>query len=404
MANPGDAEALGDAGPTPPLLPLSPERALDLLWQQAPDIAFVLLDVRGNIIGWRGAAAAMFGYGEDEVIGRPIDMLFVEEDRGLGLPELERRVAVSTSRSEDDRWHLRKDGVRIWVSGSLIALREGPSHVGFAKVMSDRTNLRAQLETTENRLTHAHDALRGRDVFFGRLTHEVRNALGPIHNVTELIERKGWLTADIEGPMRIVKRQVGQMERMMGDLAEVVRFGAGKLQLVRTSFDLGADLAEIAAAVQADAERKAQQLSVLVPAAAIPIWADRERVHQIVFNLLHNAIKYTPKGGRIWMQCTVEIDHAVIKIEDTGIGIAPSLLPVIFELFTQENPHQSGGGFGVGLSLVKDLVDAHGGFVEVRCDGKDKGSEFTVRLPLGAAPGPAPGPASDPAPDAPPLP
>ena len=400
MANPGDAEALGDAGPTPPLLPLSPERALDLLWQQAPDIAFVLLDVRGNIIGWRGAAAAMFGYGEDEVIGRPIDMLFVEEDRGLGLPELERRVAVSTSRSEDDRWHLRKDGVRIWVSGSLIALREGPSHVGFAKVMSDRTNLRAQLETTENRLTHAHDALRGRDVFFGRLTHEVRNALGPIHNVTELIERKGWLTADIEGPMRIVKRQVGQMERMMGDLAEVVRFGAGKLQLVRTSFDLGADLAEIAAAVQADAERKAQQLRVLVPAAAIPIWADRERVHQIVFNLLHNAIKYTPKGGRIWMQCTVEIDHAVIKIEDTGIGIAPSLLPVIFELFTQENPHQSGGGFGVGLSLVKDLVDAHGGFVEVRCDGKDKGSEFTVRLPLGAAPGPA----SDPAPDAPPLP
>ena len=400
MANPGDAEALGDAGPTPPLLPLSPERALDLLWQQAPDIAFVLLDVRGNIIGWRGAAAAMFGYGEDEVIGRPIDMLFVEEDRGLGLPELERRVAVSTTRSEDDRWHLRKDGVRIWVSGSLIALREGPSHVGFAKVMSDRTNLRAQLETTENRLTHAHDALRGRDVFFGRLTHEVRNALGPIHNVTELIERKGWLTADIEGPMRIVKRQVGQMERMMGDLAEVVRFGAGKLQLVRTSFDLGADLAEIAAAVQADAERKAQQLSVLVPAAAIPIWADRERVHQIVFNLLHNAIKYTPKGGRIWMQCTVEIDHAVIKIEDTGIGIAPSLLPVIFELFTQENPHQSGGGFGVGLSLVKDLVDAHGGFVEVRCDGKDKGSEFTVRLPLGAAPGPA----SDPAPDAPPLP
>ena len=400
MANPGDAEALGDAGPTPPLWPLSPERALDLLWQQAPDIAFVLLDVRGNIIGWRGAAAAMFGYGEDEVIGRPIDMLFVEEDRGLGLPELERRVAVSTTRSEDDRWHLRKDGVRIWVSGSLIALREGPSHVGFAKVMSDRTNLRAQLETTENRLTHAHDALRGRDVFFGRLTHEVRNALGPIHNVTELIERKGWLTADIEGPMRIVKRQVGQMERMMGDLAEVVRFGAGKLQLVRTSFDLGADLAEIAAAVQADAERKAQQLSVLVPAAAIPIWADRERVHQIVFNLLHNAVKYTPKGGRIWMQCTVEIDHAVIKIEDTGIGIAPSLLPVIFELFTQENPHQSGGGFGVGLSLVKDLVDAHGGFVEVRCDGKDKGSEFTVRLPLGAAPGPA----SDPAPDAPPLP
>jgi signal transduction histidine kinase len=121
---------------------------------------------------------------------------------------------------------------------------------------------------------------------------------------------------------------------------------------------------------------------VLVPPVPVAIVADRERVHQIVFNLLHNAIKYTPAGGRIWLRCTVEIDHAVIKVEDTGVGIEPSLLPVIFDLFTQENPQQSEGGFGVGLSLVRDLVHAHGGFVEVRCDGKGHGCEFSVRLPL----------------------
>ena len=106
-------------------------------------------------------------------------------------------------------------------------------------------------------------------------------------------------------------------------------------------------------------------------------------MHQIVFNLLHNAIKYTPEGGRVWLHCSVEVDEAVIKVEDTGVGIAPALLPEIFDLFTQENPHQSEGGFGVGLSLVKDLVDAHHGFVEVRSEGKNRGSEFTVRLPLG---------------------
>ena len=367
--------------------PLTPERALGLLWQQAPDFAFVLLDGTGRIIGWRGAAEALFGYAEAEILGQPIDILFTEEDRALGLPVLEKKVALSTQRSEDDRWHVRKDGMRIWVAGSLIALQEEGAHVGFAKVMCDRTNLRAQLETTQNRLDFAQDALNGRDVFFSRLTHEVRNALGPIRHVTDLLERKGLVSDELAAPIGVVKRQVGQMARMMDDLAEVVRFGAGKLQLVRQRFDLGADLTEIAATVRAEVDQKAQTLEVLVPPAPVTIDADRERVHQIVFNLLHNAVKYTPRGGRIWLQCTVEIEHAVIKVEDTGVGIAASLLPVIFELFTQENPHQSEGGFGVGLSLVKDLVDAHQGFVEVRCDGKDRGSEFTVRLPLEAGGG-----------------
>lgn len=362
---------------------MTAERALGLLWRQAPDFAFVLQDRDGAIVGWRAAAPGIFGYSEEEVLGRPIDFLFTEEDCALGLPQLERTVALSAHRSEDDRWHVRKDGSRIWVFGSLIALREDGQHVGFAKVMCDRTNLRAQLETLENRLAHAHEALHGRDIFFGRLTHELRNALGPIVNVTQLIERKGLISGEMAAPIAVVKRQVNQMERMMNDLAEVVRFGAGKLQLVKQKFDLASDLIEIAAVVTPDAERKALALAVHVPEEPVLIFADKERVHQIIFNLLHNAIKYTPRGGRVWLQCTVEVDQAVIKVEDTGIGIAPSLLPVIFELFTQENPHQSGGGFGLGLSLVKDLVDAHHGFVEVRCEGKDRGSEFTVRLPLG---------------------
>jgi PAS domain S-box-containing protein len=361
---------------------LTAERAFELLWQQAPDFAFVLLDRTGTVIAWRAASESIFGYSEPEMMGSTVDVLFTEEDRALGLPQLEREVALSAQRSEDDRWHVRKDGTRIWVFGSLIALREGDAHVGFAKVMTDRTNLRAHMETLQNRLDSAHEALRARDAFFGRLTHEIRNALGPINNVTDLIERRGLLTSELEMPISIVKRQVAQMARMLEDLAEVVRFGTGKLQLVKQRFDLGADLVEIAATVEQDAERKNQSIAVLVPPAPVPIVADKARVHQIVFNLLHNAIKYTPAGGRIWLQCTVEADQAVIKVEDTGIGIAPSLLPVIFELFTQEDPHQSSGGFGVGLSLVKDLVDAHQGFVEVRCDGKDQGSEFTVRLPL----------------------
>ncbi len=370
---------------------LTPEQALELLWQQAPNVAFVVLDAAGLITGWRGAAGDMFGYTEREVAGQPLELLFTPEDLDRDMARMERVVALATGRSEDDRWHVRQDGMRIWVTGSLIALHDAGRHVGFAKVMCDRTNLRAQMETTVNRLDHAHDVLRGRDVFFGRLTHEVRNALGPIRSVTELIDRRGLMTPELAMPINVVKRQVVQLERMMEDLAEVVRFGAGKLLLFKTAFDLTVDLREIAAAVQPEAAAKHQTLEVLVPSAPVMLQADKARVHQIVFNLLHNAIKYTPRGGRIWLHGTVEIDQAVIKVEDNGSGIPPTLLPVIFDLFTQENPHQSGGGFGVGLSLVKDLVDAHHGFVEVRSDGKNLGSEFTVRLPLTSAPTENPG-------------
>lgn len=361
-----------------------PDHLLGLLWRQAPDIAFVVLDPAGTITGWRGASQALFGYAETEVIGQSIDLLFVAEDCALGLPALERQVAISARCSEDDRWHLRKDGVRIWVAGSLIALSEQDVHVGFVKVIADRTNLRAQVETMENRLQRSADALRARDTFFGRLVHEVRNALAPIRTTLAIVARKGLVTPELVKPTRVVERQLSQMERMMDDLAEVVRFGAGKLSLVKTRFDLGTEIADIAAVVQSDAARKHQHMTVLVPTAPVAIVADRQRIHQILFNLLHNAIKYTPEAGQIWIQCTVEIDHAVVKVQDTGIGIDPALLPVIFELFTQENHSRSGGGFGVGLSLVRDLVHAHGGFVEVRCDGKGRGSEFSVRLPLHA--------------------
>lgn len=361
---------------------IDPAKAAALLWQQSPDIAFVVLNTAGVITGWQGASAALFGYHEKEIIGQHIDVLFVDEDRALGLPLLERQVAVSAQRSEDDRWHLRKDGARIWVAGSMVALKDGETHVGFVKVMTDRTNLRAQIETMENRLQRADKTLLARDAFFGRLVHEVRNALSPMRMAAEIMARKGLVTEELAKPAGVVNHQVVLLERMMKDLAEVVRFGAGKLSLSKTSFDLGAEIQEIVSVVLDEANKKQHKVSVLVPPVPVPIVADRQRVHQIVFNLLHNAIKYTPAGGSIWLRCTVEIDHAVIKVEDTGIGIDPSLLPVIFDLFTQENPQQSEGGFGVGLSLVKDLVYAHGGFVEVRCDGKGHGCEFSIRLPL----------------------
>ena len=361
--------------------PERPERLLHLLWDQAPDHAFIMLDRASKIISWRGASQAMLGYAEEEVLGRSLDFLFTEQDRARGMPQHERDVAVSAGRSEDNRWHVRKDGAQIWVFGSLVALRSGGEIAGFAKVISERTNKRAQIETMQNRLDAAKRDLQARDVFFARLSHEVRNALAPILNVASLLEHSG-KDEHARLPLAVIRRQVAQMERMMRDLTDVAKLGAGKLQLIKEQFDLGADLIEITESIRSQAKAKRQELDVMVPSTPVMIWADRQRVHQIIFNLLHNAIKYTPEGGQVWAHCTVEVDYAVVKIEDTGVGIAPELLPVIFDLFTQENPNQSEGGFGVGLSLVKDLVDAHHGFIEVQCDGKGKGAAFAVRLPL----------------------
>ena len=350
-------------------------------WDQAPDHALIFLDKDWRVVSWAGAAPDIFGYEETEVLGKTLHFLFTEEDQNARIPEHERAVAISAGRSEDDRWHVRKDGAKIWVNGSIAVLKEDDVIIGYSKVVIDRTNQRTLVETLQNRLAAAQHEIANRTVFFGRLAHEVRNCLQPIHMVVQLLKIEERSDA-AKLPLAVIGRQVVQLERMMKDLTEVARFGAGKLALHKTRFDVGQALSETADVARGTAIAKMQDFTVLLPGVPLEIEADRERLHQIVFNLLHNAIKYTPEHGRIWLHCTLEPGFAVIKVEDTGVGISAELLPVIFNLFTQENPEHSEGGFGVGLSLVKDLVDAHAGFVEVMCDGKGKGAVFAVRLPV----------------------
>ena len=167
--------------------------------------------------------------------------------------------------------------------------------------------------------------------------------------------------------------------------------GAGKLRLELDRFILQDALNDALDAARPDAAARRQSLQAVLPQLPVKIEADRQRVVQIIVNLLNNAVRYTPPGGSIWLKTTVETGHAVMRVEDTGEGIALEMQPRIFDLFTQGRTVAGrGGGLGIGLALVKELVAAHGGTVTVRSEGVGRGSEFTVRLPL-APPAEAPG-------------
>ncbi|HJV63202.1 MAG TPA: PAS domain-containing sensor histidine kinase [Albitalea sp.] len=360
------------------------EDLLGLLVRQTRDVSIILLDTDGTVVGWLGAAALLFGREAPEAIGTHFEFLFTEDDRAAGLPALELTIAAANSRAEDDRWHVRKDGSRLWISGVTVPLRaDDGTLVGYAKVGRDRTDLKMQLDALANRveaLTAAHEE---RALFLKTLGHELRNPLAPLRTATALLRRVREPAA-METALGIIDRQLASIQRLADDLSDLTRMEIGRLGLQRQPIDLQETLAALVRGYLPEATRRGLRLLLLMPDAPIRLDVDPGRFQQIMMNLLGNALKYTPSGGTIWLKATTEGQQAVIRVEDTGQGIAAETLPRIFELFTQENPDgaESDGGMGIGLALVSRLVRMHGGVVEVRSPGKGRGSEFTVRLPL----------------------
>lgn len=359
-----------------------------MLFAQTRDIGLLLLDPDGAVRGWEGGCERIFGYTRQEMLGEPFDTLFVPEDRALGIPAHELAVAAANSKAEDDRWHLRRDGMRIWISGITVPLKGKDGQViGFGKIARDRTDLKQQLDSLARRVQSLSAADEERAHFLKTLGHELRNPLAPLMTSTALLKRYA-TTPAAQGPLATIDRQIAVIKRLADDLTELTRLGAGRLSLHLEQVHVQDLLQSMVSGYLADAQQRGLQLQLLVPPTPIVVTADAARLQQMVANLLQNALKYTPAGGRIWLKAATEAEELVIRVEDTGVGIAPDMLPKIFDLFTQEAPDSlaSEGGLGIGLALVTELAKLHGGFVEVRSQGKGKGSEFTVRLPLSAPP------------------
>lgn len=363
---------------------LTKEQLLEMLLRQTPDHAVVLIGLDGRIEHWLGASERIFGYGAAEMEGQSAEVLFTEEDRQRGLPALELEEALRSPRADDDRWHVRRDGTRIWVSGSVIVLRDEQGRVVcYAKVVRDLTDRRAYVETLENRLQDLANVKAYKEVAVTTLAHELRNPLAPLYNAVQLIRLTPGMEA-IAHPLRIIDRQLEALRRLVDDLADAGRIATGKLRLQLERVDLAVLLEEVADGMRAEFAARHLTLELIVPSVPIHLELDRGRFQQALTNLLTNALRYTPAGGTVWVKATVEPNLVVVRVRDTGIGLSAETLPFIFNLFTRSPSAEvlAPGGMGIGLALVKQIVELHGGSLDVRSEGAGKGSVFSMRLPL----------------------
>jgi len=239
----------------------------------------------------------------------------------------------------------------------------------------------------------AEAANRAKDQFLALLAHELRNPLAPIVAAAVLIRQPGALPAVVERSAGIVERQAKNLARLLDDLLDVSRITRGRIELRWETVSLADTITNALEATRPLVEERGQAVSLALPATPLYVDADPMRLEQIIVNILNNAAKYTPLEGRISVVASEEDGDAVLRVRDTGMGIAAEMLPRIFELFTQgdQSLAHTSGGLGIGLTLVRRLVELHGGRVSAESDGPGRGSEFTIRLPLSRNPvSPAP--------------
>ena len=228
------------------------------------------------------------------------------------------------------------------------------------------------------------DADRRKDEFLATLAHELRNPLAPIRNSLHILRLAGDSKPGTERTYEMMERQVNQMVRLVDDLLEISRITRGQIELRKERVLLTTIIQSAVEVSKPLIEEARHHLEISLPTAPLIFEADPVRLAQIVSNLLNNAAKYTNPGGRIWLRAQREGDHLSISVRDSGIGISPDMLPRIFEMFTQleHSTSRTQGGLGIGLTLVRSLIEMHGGTIEARSQGPGKGSEFIVRLPL----------------------
>ncbi|KTS75385.1 chemotaxis protein [Pseudomonas oryzihabitans] len=362
------------------------EENMRLVAQNIQDYAIVTLDASGVINSWNGGATKLFGYSEREALGQPLDLIFTPEDIASQVPETELRTADAQGVSHNERWLRRKDGSRLYCAGVLSRMNNASGGQGYAKIARDATADHVRTSEAANQQAQQRALVQLKDEFFAVMSHELKHPLNLIQLNSELLARSPVLrdVALARRATEAIQRAVRSQAQIIDDLLDLSRIRTGKLKLERQSLDLAQQLHEIAAVVRPLAG-EVQVHCTRLPETPLYVQADATRIGQIVWNLLNNAIKFTPAGGQVEITLGVEGEEARLDVSDTGQGIAPDFLPRVFEMFGQAEMKYTARaqhGLGIGLALVKQLVEAHGGRIEAHSTGLGQGARFSVWLPL----------------------
>ena len=374
------------------------QERLRLLLDSSADYVILMLDPQGRVTSWSKGAERALGYTEAEVQGHVGDFIFTPEDRASKIPEEELRRAREDGRAEDERWHLRKDGSRVYFSGMMVSLGREAEH-GYAKIARDLTQARLA-EQQRDELLVSEQLLRTelqaasvlKDEFLAVMSHELKNPLNLIALNADLLSRQPEARASaalarIADTITTAVRSQGQL---IDDLLDLSRLQTGKLTLRLEEVGVDELVRRIVDALRPDAQARGVALRLRIEGDDHRLRADPVRIEQIVWNLLSNALKFTPNGGAI--EVSLAADEAALRFEvvDSGSGITPEFLPLVFEMFQQSDarPTTRGkGGLGIGLAIVKRLAEAHGGHASATSPGRGLGATFTVVLPRPPAPG-----------------
>lgn len=351
------------------------EDLLRLLVDRVQDYAIFGLDPQGYVISWNVGAERIKGYRASEIIGKHFSTFYPEEALRTGWPQTELAIATRDGRFEDDGWRVRKDGSRFWANVVITALRDDKGNLrGFAKVTRDLSD-RKRMERIEADARQISE-------FVAMLAHELRNPLGPIRNAVDVAlqstdpQRSRWA-------LEVIGRQANHLTRLVDDLLDIGRITRGQIRLERRRVLLKDVVERALEATYPECEKRSHHVTVEYRDDAL-VRGDAVRLTQVVTNLLSNACKYTPDGGRIEVFVGRDDKYGTVTIRDTGVGITPELLPRLFDIFTQEERSlaRSEGGLGIGLAVAQRLVEMHGGTLTATSPGPGCGSVFVVRIPL----------------------
>ena len=361
-----------------------------LLVDNIKDYAIFMIDTEGRVASWNSGAEHTLGYSADEILGQPASCFFVAERPGDDMLAREMKEAQATGRATSTGWRARKNGEHFYVEGVLSAVRDDEGRLlGYAKLMKDVTDKR-RIEAEREQLLHSERAARGeaertsrmKDEFLATLGHELRTPLNAILGWSQVLGRVGGGNAQLGEGLKVIERNARAQAQIIEDLLDMSSIISGKVRLEMRGVDVASVLEASVNAVRPAAEAKGIELTlVLAPTGAVR--ADPNRLQQVFWNLLTNAVKFTPKGGRVAVALEKVNSHLKVIVADNGEGIDPAFLPYVFERFRQADASTSRrhGGLGLGLSIAKQLVELHGGSIHASSNGHGTGSTFSVELP-----------------------